>query len=133
MKLDDKRIYRILLLLYIGAVVMLCLMNPESLPSVERLYFGLPADKIVHFIMFFPYPVLAGLSFMHQDFSILRNLTILLVLVVAGAGMAYGTEVLQGQTGYRSYDLTDFAADMTGMASGIAVTLIFTIIQKIRK
>lgn len=133
MRLDDKRIYRTLLLLYIGAVIFLCLMNPESLPDVERYYFGLPADKIVHFIMFFPYPILSGLSFMHKEFSIARNLAILLVLAVVGAGMAYGTEVLQGHTAYRSYDFADFAADMTGMAAGIAVTTLFTITQKTRK
>lgn len=133
MRLDDKRIYRLLLLLYIGAVLLLCLMNPESLPQVERHYFGIPADKVVHFIMFLPYPVLAGLSFMQRDFHIVRNLTILLVITAAGAGIAYGTEVLQGHTGHRSYDIADFAADMTGMAAGVVLTTISITIQKIRK
>lgn len=133
MRTDDKRIYITLFLLYIAAVASLCFMRPESLPSVEDNFWGIPIDKVLHFIMFFPYPVLSGLSFMYRRFSLGRNFLILLVLTIAGAGLAYGTEVIQRETGYRSYDMGDYIADMVGMAAGAILTLIFIIIQKTRK
>lgn len=133
MRTDDKRIYLALLLLYIAAVAFLCFMRPDDLPSVQKDFFGIPIDKVVHFIMFLPYPILSGLSFMHKDFSIRRNILILIVLTVTGIGLAFGTEAIQGQLGYRSYDIADFAADMKGMATGVLITLTFIIIQRIRK
>ena len=133
MRTDDKRIYIILFLLYIAAVATLCFMRPDNLPSVEKDFFGIPVDKAVHFIMFFPYPILSGLSFMYRKLTLGRNILIMLVLIVFGIGMAYGTEAIQRATGYRAYDMADFTADLAGMAAGTILTLIFITIQKTRK
>ena len=44
--------------IYLAAVFFLCLMKPDDLPQTELMLFGLPADKVAHFLMFFPFPVL---------------------------------------------------------------------------
>ena len=43
---------------------------------------------------------------------------IIAVIAVTGAGVAYGTELIQAQTGYRSYEIADFHADITGIITG---------------
>ena len=53
----------ILLILYIAAVVVLCFIQTDSLPPMEPEWFGIPVDKIAHFIMFLPYPILTWLVF----------------------------------------------------------------------
>ena len=134
MKANLKKISLALFCIYLAAVAALCFLRPSSLPEMEiKTFLGLPIDKVLHFIMFFPYPGLSGLSFMYRRFSLGRNFLILLVLTIAGAGLAYGTEVIQRETGYRSYDMGDYIADMAGMAAGAILTLIFIIIQKTRK
>ena len=134
MKANLKKISLALFCIYLAAVAALCFLRPSSLPEMNiKTFLGLPIDKVLHFIMFFPYPVLSGLSFMYRRFSLGRNFLILLVLTIAGAGLAYGTEVIQRETGYRSYDMGDYIADMAGMAAGAILTLIFIIIQKTRK
>ena len=44
--------------IYIGAILYLCLTKPDNLPQTEFLIFGLPADKVAHFTMFLPFPIL---------------------------------------------------------------------------
>ena len=51
---------RILFLLYLGAIALLCFMHVDKLPDVQKFIFGIPTDKIVHFGMFLPFPILAS-------------------------------------------------------------------------
>ena len=54
---------RILFGLYLVAVAVLCFARfPES-EDVPKSLLGIPMDKIVHFLMFFPFPVLTYLAF----------------------------------------------------------------------
>ena len=98
-----------------------------------KTFLGLPIDKVLHFLMFLPYPVLAGMSFMGKEHPFHRNIFILLVLAVVGVGMAYGTEVIQAQTGYRAYEMADFYADMTGIATGSVAVLAYLIHIRLKK
>ena len=43
---------------YIASILALCLIKPDDLPQPEIYFFGLPVDKVVHFLMFLPFPVL---------------------------------------------------------------------------
>lgn len=129
----DKRIYIAAFFLYLTAVCILCFMKGDNLPEVEKFLFGIPIDKAAHFVMFLPYPVLASLSFIHKDHGIGRNMAILITLSVAGFGLAYGTEVIQAQTGYRAYEIEDFIADSVGLLTGVAITATFIIIQNLKK
>ncbi len=68
MRLDTRRISRIMFLLYIAAVGVLCLMKTDSLPKIPAVWLGIPADKIAHFCMFMPFPALAYRSYDINDF-----------------------------------------------------------------
>lgn len=47
---------RVLFLLYVCAVCLICFADSSSLPRMQRFIFGIPTDKVVHFIMFAPSP-----------------------------------------------------------------------------
>ena len=123
MKVKIKTIMTVLFCIYIAALALLCFMKTDSVPDVQLTLFGLPMDKIVHFCMFAPYPVLAFHTFHVKD-GIWRELALLAVLAVTGLAVALGTEQLQGMTGYRSYEIADFYADSIGLATGTALILI---------
>lgn len=123
-KISIKTIMTILFCLYIAAIILLCFMKTDSVPDVQFTLFGIPADKLVHFCMFAPYPVLAFQAFHPKDGSVWREAVVLTVLVILGIGLAYGTEQIQGITDYRSYEIADFYADSTGIAAGTVLILI---------
>lgn len=129
----SKRIYIAAFTLYLTAVFILCFMKGDNLPEVEKFIFGLPIDKVAHFIMFFPFPILASLSFIRKDNGIVRNLLVLSVLTIVGEGIAYGTEIIQAQIGYRAYETGDLLADTAGIGIGFIATAAFIIIQNRRK
>ena len=133
MQLKMRYISAFLLCAYIVAVAVLCFMKPSSLPQVEMDFFGIPMDKVVHFIMFLPFSILAYMTFWPADAGKLRKMAVLLVILIFGAGMAVATEKIQAMTGYRSGDIMDFAADMTGILAGAALTALFILLKKDRK
>ena len=117
MKKTIQIISFVLLLIYVAAVGFLCLMEPENIPSVTLDLFGLPIDKVAHFTMFFPYPILVWFTINHEDMSQGKQMLLLLGILVIGAGLAILTEYLQKLTGYRTFDLKDFYADLIGMGT----------------
>lgn len=134
MKANMKKISLVLFCIYLAAVAALCFLRPSSLPEMDiRTFLGLPIDKVLHFLMFLPYPVLSSMSFMGREYPLPRNIFILLVLAVVGIGMAYGTELIQAQTGYRAYEMADFYADMTGIATGSMTVLAYLIHIRLKK
>lgn len=129
----NKRIYIAAFIIYLAAVFVLCFIKGDNLPEVEKFIFGLPVDKAAHFVMFLPFPILASLSFIRKEHGIGRNLLVLAVLTITGMGIAYGTEVIQAQTGYRAYEIGDFLADAAGIGTGCLATAAYIIIQNYRK
>lgn len=133
MQLKMRYISAFLLCVYIVTVAALCFMKPSSLPQVELDFFGIPMDKVVHFIMFLPFSILAYMTFWPADAGKIRKMAVLLVIVIFGAGMAVATERIQALTGYRTGDIMDFAADMTGILTGAALTALFILLKKDRE
>ena len=119
--------------LYIAAVAYLCFAKPDGMPELPTEWFGLPADKVAHFLMFLPYPVLAGLSFISHKQKLGWNIVVLMSLAAVGIGMAYGTEVIQSHTEYRSYEIEDFYADLIGIGSGVIIAITYLIYIKLKK
>ena len=116
MKKTIQIISFVLLLIYVAAVGFLCLMEPDNIPSVTFDLFGLPVDKVAHFTMFFPYPILVWFSINHERLRSRGKQALMLAgILVLGAGLAILTEYLQKLTGYRTFDLNDFYADLIGM------------------
>lgn len=103
------------------------------MPDIERFFLGLPADKVAHFLMFTPFSMLAGLTFIKEQKPCIGTFLILAAILIAGSLTAYGTERLQAATGYRSYDITDFYADLYGLCFGTALTLIYILLRNRKK
>ncbi|MBO4671816.1 MAG: VanZ family protein [Bacteroidales bacterium] len=117
-------VFRILTVLYLAAIAVLCFAKFPSLSQAPGSFLGIPADKIVHFLMFFPFPVLALLSLRLKRAMIWKLILILVVLFVLGCLIAWGTEYVQGKLPYRTMDPNDFKADSLGLFTGSVVALI---------
>ena len=124
--------YIIIFCLYIAAVLYLCFAKPDDVPSIEISFFGLPIDKVAHFLMFIPFPLLAFLTFDTEDSKAGRRTLLLLGVVAAGIAVAALTELIQGYLAYRSEDAFDLLADSIGLGAGVAVVIIYLIIRKLR-
>jgi len=115
-------LFRILTLLYLGAVALLCFANFNNVPEVQKFFLGIPLDKIVHFLMFLPFPPLAYWSIGLSRKGVFNTLLILVGLFVLGCLIAWGTEYVQSKLPYRSMDMMDFRADRIGLAFGALLT-----------
>lgn len=110
-------------LLYMAAVLYLCLAKPEDLPQTELYLFGIPLDKAAHFLMFLPFPILAYSTLWKRNRKAWTDIAILIIVLGIGVGLAFLTEHLQALTQYRSSDIKDIYADMAGLAAGSIIVL----------
>ncbi len=118
MKLSLKKIFQLGFILYLLAVLYLCFGKFENTPDIPWSFLGIPSDKLVHFCMFFPYPILAFLAF--DRFTDTPKSTFLFsgITWVLGLLLAVATEWGQAHlTDYRSGDPWDLLADV------LAITL----------
>lgn len=116
---------RILFFLYLAAIAFLCFMKVDKLPEIQRVIFGIPADKLAHFLMFLPFPILAFLAYDHVTDKPWRCVLFAVMNLLCGAAVALLTEYIQGLLPYRSRDLADFKVDL--LAIGISTLLVFII------
>lgn len=100
------------------------------MPSKGFDWFGLPADKVGHFLMFLPFPILSFTAFVKDYGTGTDAFFRLMVIVLAGAAIAIGTELIQKVLGYRSFDLHDFLCDIAGILAGTVVAILFIAIKK---
>lgn len=127
---NQKILFRILFLLYLTGVLYLCFGRFDNAPSVEWSLFGIPTDKLVHFCMFFPFPLLAFLAFDRYTETARQTLAFMGITLAVGLLLAVGTEWGQAHfTDYRSADPWDFVAD----TSALVVSSILVSIWDIRK
>lgn len=126
----SRIIYLTLFCLYMAALAFLCFAKPEDVPQLPELWFGLPADKVGHFIMFAPFPVLGYVAFCRKDMSLGGQFLLVLGLTAAGAALAVGTELGQAMLQYRSAETDDLAADAAGLSCGIVAVIVFIILKR---
>jgi VanZ family protein len=134
MKPNRKRsiIFSITMVLYLAAVGYLLFANFEKLSSIPRVFLGIPTDKIVHFCMFFPFPILAYLAYDQLTDTPLKAFAALVSICAIGAIFAGLTEIGQSMLPYRYEDISDFRADC--LAIVLAGILTFVIdVAKMRK
>ena len=103
---------------YIALVLFLCFWNFPDSQDVPKSMLGIPVDKILHFCMFLPFPVLAWLGFDRHTEKTWQSVLAVAVTFGAGLLLAALTEFGQSLTDYRSGDPTDLAADTLGLAAG---------------
>lgn len=117
--------FKLLLLVYFGVVAYLCFGHFDNLPNIQRYYFGIPTDKIVHFLMFFPFPILSFLAIDKYTTKPWHSILFAVVIFIIGCTLAGGTELVQSRLTYRSCDIRDFRAD--SLALIISTLLVFII------
>lgn len=125
-----RLIARILFFLYLAAVLVLCFGQFKDAPSIPWTLLGIPSDKIVHFCMFFPFPILAFLAF--DKYTETPRSTFLFsgITFLVGVVLAFGTEWGQAHlTTYRSGDPLDWVADV----SALFISTLIVIIWDLRK
>lgn len=125
-----RKISLVLFCLYIAAVILLCVIKTESLPELPKTIFGIPFDKIAHFMMFFPFPILGYTTLYPANKNVWRNLALVAIIFVIGGVFAYSTETLQAMTDYRTSDVLDIAADSLGLISGTLVSIVYILFRK---
>ena len=134
MESRSRKPYIALFCIYLAAVAVACFFKPTDMPDLStRTFLGIPIDKILHFIMFLPYPVLSSMAFIETGRNIWRNLATLCVIAITGIGVAYGTEAIQSMSGYRSYEIKDLYADTVGITTGSVITVIYLTSIRLKK
>jgi hypothetical protein len=124
---------RIIFLIYISLVCAICFVKFDggfNIPSYTIL--GIQQDKIIHFLMFLPFPPLAYASFYTSRKKPWNLVLFMTVVLLIGTAIAGSTEIIQGFTGYRSQDIADFRADCIGLFTGSLATLIYGVTKKKR-
>lgn len=116
---------RILFFLYLVAVAFVCFMRPDRLPDVQKDILGIPSDKVAHFLMFFPFPILTFLSFGKPNKKPWGAVLFAFLNLLAGSAVAALTEYVQGLLPYRTKDFSDFKADFLALV--ISTLLVFLV------
>ena len=129
---SGRIISKVIFCLYIAAVAYLCFARPDDIPQLPTLIFGLPADKVGHFLMFLPFPPLGFLTFGNGSTKPAPSVMIIMILCIVGLGMAFGVEHIQAQLEYRSAEKGDILADGAGLASGAVITMLYILFRKDR-
>lgn len=130
---SQKIAFQVLFFFYVAAVLFLCFAHFEQTPAIEWSLWGIPSDKIVHFCMFFPFPILAFLAFDRYTDSVRSTLLFSGITLLVGFLLAWGTEWGQAHlTDYRSGDPLDLLADGTALVLS-TLLVIFLDIRKQKK
>lgn len=118
---------RLGLIIYLGLVAFLCFGRFDSLPEVHRTFLGIPADKIAHFGMFFPFPIIGFFALDKQVKGLPQAIISFILLCAYGCIIAGVTELIQSLLPYRSEDLSDFAVDCISICCSSIIVLIFNL------
>lgn len=119
------QLFRYLFAIYIALVLFFCLFTFSNTGiNLSEYIFGIRADRIAHFIMFFPYPVSAWLA-LKENFRKNFPKYPVLMLMLTGAALALTAEVLQKFNPARESDIYDLAANVAGIVAGTLLTLLF--------
>ncbi len=120
--------FRLVFLLYIAALLVLCFAHFEQTPSMDWDLMGIPSDKVVHFCMFFPFPILAFLAFDRYTENVRSTLLFGGAILGIGCLLAVGTEWGQAHfTSYRSGDPKDLLADVLALLLSTAMVIVWDI------
>ena len=123
----------ILFLIYLGVVAWCCFGYFEDLPKPKQLILGIPIDKIVHFLMFVPFPFLCYMAFGPGRDRPWKTTLAILLSFLAGCLVAAGTEIGQSFTSHRTADPKDFMADAVALAFASLIALVIILLRNNKK
>ena len=125
-------LFRILLVLYIVALLILCFGHFGNLPQIHSKILGLEQDKVVHFLMFLPFPLLCYWADGIEPDGPRKAIGRMLSIFLSGCLMAAATEIAQRFLPYRTADPKDFLADTIALAVSSLAVFIVMLIHGIR-
>lgn len=122
-----RNIGRGVMAIYIIVILCLCLGTFQGPAGMWKTFLGIQLDKIIHFLMYLPYPALAFWAF-YQGKNWGRFLLVVLLIGIAYSG---AVEIMQAIfTDSRSAEWGDLLANTLGMGtSALCLSLIFSIRQ----
>lgn len=123
---------RIAFLVYFGMVLYVCFGHFDDLPDMSQPIWGIPQDKIIHFILFFPFPIIAALALDLRPARYGKAFLEAFLLLVCGLAIAAATEIGQGFTDYRDPSVWDWVADISALVSSSLIVLI-VLLFKVRR
>lgn len=127
-------ISRVLMVLYFAALAYLCFWHFKSIPKMPKLIWGFEPDKLVHFAMFLPFPILFYFTAGRDCFKIWKAILYVLAIFIIGCALGAGTELMQGIcTKYRTPDIADFNADAVAIAVSSAMVFVIILIRRAHK
>ena len=121
---DRKIVARLVFLLYLAVVILLCFGHFSDMSGVPRRIWNFDTDKIVHLLMFLPFPVLFYIAFRWRTYKPWQSLVLALAILAIGCVIAVGTEYIQGFLPYRSEDPADFRADFLALCFSSIIVLL---------
>lgn len=124
-----SRIVKAILVLYIIGLCFCCFWDFRSSIDFNTGWFGAMSDKAVHFLLFFPLPVISYFAFPGLRNTGARMTRFCIAVFIIGAAVGAATELVQGWTGYRSRDGFDLVADCCGLAASVICLQIFEMIK----
>lgn len=120
---------RIAFVVYLVALAVLCFGKfPQSQDAPMEL-FGIPFDKIVHFLMFLPFPLLAYLAYDRYKGRSWSSVLWASAAFLVGCAVAAFTELVQSRLPWRSGDPADFRADALAVGVGSLIVLFFVFVK----
>jgi len=128
---NSPAILKSLFFTYIIALICLMILTikPDQMEIPKQL-FGIQIDKIVHFILFFPYPILAWLTFNSSLREKIKSWT-LFAIFISGLLLATITEFAQLFNSTRSFDPKDMIANYSAILAGIITIIFISLFKKI--
>ena len=121
---NGRLIARVVFLLYLAAVLYLCFGKFSDMSSVAKHFLGIESDKVVHFLMFLPFPILFYMAFGWRTRNPWYSVLLAHAILALGSIIAAGTELVQDLIPYRASDIVDFMADFLALCISTLVTLI---------
>lgn len=121
---------RLLFVLYLAAIAFMCFASSGNFPDVQKSIFGIPIDKAVHFMMFFPFPIMTFLSLDTKHKKAWQCIGYTILVMIIGCALAGGTEMLQGLTRTRTPDRLDFIADCAALAASSLIVFAVDLLAK---
>ena len=124
---------RILLIIYLAAIGYICFGTFNRIPQICRLFLGIDSDKVVHFLMFLPFPFLLYFSRNRELTSPGKTMLFSIAVFIVGCFIAAGTEMIQTAVPGRNGDRLDFLADAIGLGLGAICILIIDLTRHFRR
>ncbi len=130
----SRVIPKALFFLYLAGLCFCCFWNFRgSIDLSTELWGIIPKDKVVHFLLFFPMPLMTYLAFPGLRDTPYRYLRFSVVAFAASILFGALTEGIQWMTGYRSCDWKDLLADICGITAAFACLQFFEAFVKKRR